>query len=313
MWLLDLFRWLSSLLSKTQSVPTENTPAQPAGDNPMPIQGKNKALLVGVNKYAVPNADLNGCVNDVEGAWDMLTNRFGYKADDVRVLTDERATKQSILERLEWLVGTAEAGDRLYFHFSGHGSQIRDRNDDELNDHLDELICPHDLDWDDPLTDDILAGYFRRVPEGAFLIFVCDSCHSGSIDRGIMPPGNPHETKARFLPPPMDISLRSRGRELTNHPMGRRHLPGNGNFHYIEQRHLLLSGCKDEQTSADAYIGGKYQGALTANLLAAIEKDDKRDWLTIHKEVVETLDKDGYTQIPQLTGPSSVLSARIFG
>ena len=36
----------------------------------------------------------------------------------------------------------------ILFHFSGHGSQIRDRDGDELKDHLDEIICPHDMDWD---------------------------------------------------------------------------------------------------------------------------------------------------------------------
>jgi Caspase domain len=30
--------------------------------------------------------------------------------------------------------------DKLLFHFSGHGSQIRDRDGDELKDQLDEII-----------------------------------------------------------------------------------------------------------------------------------------------------------------------------
>ena len=57
------------------------------------------------------------------------------------------------------MVKSAVKGDFLIFQFSGHGSQIRDREGDELSDHMDELICPYDMNWDDGfITDDILRG-----------------------------------------------------------------------------------------------------------------------------------------------------------
>ena len=34
---------------------------------------------------------------------------------------------------------------------------------------------------------------------------------------------------------------------------------------------LMISGCRDSQTSADAYINKKYQGALTFHLLKVLE------------------------------------------
>jgi len=66
-----------------------------------------------------------------EGRWKQLPcTLWGRreKVDDIRVVTDERATKKAIMERLTWLVKGAKVGDRLLFHFSGHGSQVRDRN-----------------------------------------------------------------------------------------------------------------------------------------------------------------------------------------
>ncbi|MDX9785214.1 MAG: caspase family protein [Desulfobacterales bacterium] len=108
----------------------------------------NKALLVGVNRYKLSRADLQGCLNDVTNVRDVLLKYFGFTVKQIRVLADGRATKKAILHRLDWLVKDAKSGDRLLFHFSGHGSQIRDRDGDELKDGLDEIICPHDMDWD---------------------------------------------------------------------------------------------------------------------------------------------------------------------
>src|SRR3990172_4884819 len=96
----------------------------------------NKALIVGINKYRLSGADLQGCVNDVTNIRYILIKYLGFKVKDIRALVDARATKKGIMDRLEWLVRDAKAGDRLLFHFSGHGSQIRDRDGDELKDHL---------------------------------------------------------------------------------------------------------------------------------------------------------------------------------
>jgi uncharacterized caspase-like protein len=108
----------------------------------------NKALLVGINAYELPGADLNGCVNDVTNVRDILLKYFGFAVKEIRVLVDGRATRKAIMQRVEWLVKDAKSGDRLLFQFSGHGSQIRDRDGDELKDQLDEILCPHDMDWD---------------------------------------------------------------------------------------------------------------------------------------------------------------------
>jgi hypothetical protein len=118
----------------------------------------DRALLVAVNKYKSPGADLQGCVNDVVNVRDVLLKCFGFEIEDIRVLADDRATKEAILDRLAWLVKDAAPGDRMLFHFSGHGSTIRDRSNDELKDHMDECLCPFNMDWDgNYILDDELA------------------------------------------------------------------------------------------------------------------------------------------------------------
>lgn len=260
-----------------------------------------KALLVGINKYLPElNADLRGCVNDVENMRDMLIRYFGFEAENIRVVIDDRATKANMLDRLRWLLDGAAAGDELVFHYSGHGSQVRDRDGDELNDHLDEIICPHDMNWDDPFTDDILGHMFQQLPEGVHLTMICDSCHSGTMTRSL---GNPHDVKPRFIMPPFDVRCRSLNRNLPKRSFGK--------APKTIQRHVLLSGCRDDQTSADAYINNKYQGALTWAFTSVVKANPDLTWKEVHTRVVNKLNT--YSQVPQLSGDDDLVSRKVFG
>lgn len=272
------------------------------------------AVLVGINKYDPSlNSNLNGCVNDVEGMYKVLTEIYKFPPENIRVLTDERATKEMIIERIEWLLDHDVPGDELVLHNSSHGSQIRDRNGDELNDYMDEILCPTDLDWDDPFTDDEINWIFNQKADGVFLTFICDSCHSGSITKTVsnFPSDEKIEERPRYIRPPFDIKSREGIKPLPLHKIGGLN---KNEREFLSQNHVLLSGCRDDQTSADAYIDGKWQGALTSSLIAAIKKNPYRDWSSIHADVISILNVGGYTQRPQLTGEDNLIKGRnIFG
>ena len=76
-----------------------------------------RALLVGINKYRIPGAGLSGCVNDVTNVRDILLKYFRFTVKQIRMVADERATKEGILKRLRWLVKDAKAGDRFIISF----------------------------------------------------------------------------------------------------------------------------------------------------------------------------------------------------
>ncbi len=266
-----------------------------------------KALLVGINKYKLPGSDLQGCVNDVTNMRNILLTYFGFAVKQIRVVTDDRATKANIMERLEWLVKDAKSGDRLVFHYSGHGSQIRDREGDELKDNLDEILCPHDMDWDGTyIIDDELGRVFSKIPEGVNLEVFLDSCHSGTATREIRAAGNfPGDmtVKQRFLPPPADIICREEeGLSV------RRLMRGNP----VAISHVLFSGCRENQTSADANINGSYNGAFTYYLCkhvrdtaAALSRSE------VLKRLRASLKFNNYDQIPQLECTTPKLKKKI--
>jgi hypothetical protein len=254
----------------------------------------------------MPGSDLKGCVNDVTNVRDVLLKYFGFEVEDIRLLVDERATKKGILERLKWLVQGAKKGDRLLFHFSGHGSQVRDRDEDEVKDHLDEILCPHDMDWDDNfIVDDELKGIFAGLADGIVLEVLLDSCHSGTGTREAMGLRQlPEEMRytARFLQPPADILARVED-EL---PM--RHLLRGGEVNSAKASQgavppylALFTGCRDNQTSADAMIGGKYNGAFTYYFCKHL-RDVKGEITRAEqlRRVRASLKYNDFEQVPQL-------------
>ena len=262
-----------------------------------------RALLVGINDYQ-KISDLRGCLNDVSNMRSILKTYLGFRNNDIRVLSENRATKENILHRLRWMVKLARPGDFMIFHFSGHGSQIRDRNGDELEDGLDELICPFDYDWDGRfILDDDLDEIFRGLPKNALLEVFLDCCHSGDGTGGISRTGRQqeHSATSRYLEPPPDIRFRYEGEE-NELSTTRGFQSGNRSGNRSTQNHILWSACQSDQESADACIGGVYNGAFTYYFCKHIRKTggfvSRRNLL---ERIRDSLHHNGYPQDPQLT------------
>lgn len=271
-----------------------------------------KALVVGIDKYKNPSWNLEGCTMDAAVMSGMLQDHFNFPCDYVRVLMDERATKAAMLERLDWLVRDAKAGDILVFFYAGHGSQVRDRDGDELEDAMDEILCPHDLNWDDPLTDDILSTYFKRVPPGANLTVIFDCCHSGTATRSLYAPvapdgkviGEVEYKKVRYIKPPLDIEHRARGIMLKTRQLGQS---------VIKDKHVLLAGCSSTQESQEKRFGGQARGAFSFYFGEALKRANfKLTYREAHQDTLIRLRDNGFVQIPQLECPEEFFDRQLF-
>lgn len=263
-----------------------------------------KALLVGINRYKIPGADLRGCVNDVKNLRAVLTAYHGFASKDIRTLTDYAATTKAMRNAIATLVKGAKKGDVLLFHYSGHGANVPDKNGDEA-DRRDEILCPTDLDWKDPLLDDWLRTTFNRLPAGVSFTVIMDCCHSGTNTRAILPPDAP--VIPRYLPNPWDLMATESGRNLRGKVKGslRRSTPASRKKDIVAVNipEVLVTGCRDTQTSADAEIGGSFNGALTYNLVATIKAArGKLTYRELHDGTVKHLKKGGFSQVPQLEG-----------
>ncbi len=275
---------------------------------------KKKAFVVGIDKYVNPDWNLQGCSLDAAIMSGILQDHYDFPRDNIRLVLDKRATKENIMKRLDWLVKEATAGDVLVFFYAGHGSQVRDRNGDELEDYMDEILCPSNLDWDDPLTDDILDSYFSRVPEGVNLTIIFDCCHSGTGTRSLYVPvspegkieGEPEYKKVRYIKPPIDIEYRSRG---IGSKLGSRRLGEAA----VKQNHLLLAACTSSQESQEKRFHGETRGAFSYYLEKAMKRQNwDLSYRQAHEGALIRLRDDGFLQIPQLEGPEGWMEKKLF-
>lgn len=239
-----------------------------------------KALCVGIN-YVNTNSELNGCVNDALDWTDALRARSYGVFDRL----DSEATKANILDGLRWLVVDAKWGDRLVFTYSGHGTYIPDLSGDEV-DGRDEALVSVDMRT---ITDDDIAAAIGTLRTGVRMTIVSDSCHSGTVSRFMAGPLSNSMTRGkgerpRFIDPSLveiEPSLR-KPRALSTI------LPAS--------TPMLLSGCKDDEVSWDANIGGRYRGAMTAACLNTLaQSSSMADWHA------STLVAITHPQTPQLT------------
>lgn len=257
----------------------------------------HKALLVGINKY--PGAPLQGCVNDVHDMAAYLTAHRGFASTDISLLLDHAATTRAISKALKTLVAGVKPGDRVLFHYSGHGAQVPTRNPAGEIDGLDEVICPVDFDWMDAhmIRDKDFHALFSTIPAGVDFVWVSDSCHSGDLSKAMPRP----MTTSRAFPAPDHIAweiAQAKSQGVRSRSLGTASLPLNV---------ALVSGCKSDQTSADAFFGHRYNGALSYYLLQTLAKvGDSMPLQALVPQVALALQKNGYEQVPQWEGSADL-------
>ena len=274
-----------------------------------------RALLIGINKYKIDGADLRGCVNDVEDLRSALVECYGFKKSDITVLTDFAATKKAMQDGIKALLRQSKKGDVAVVHYSGHGSNVPDDNGDE-SDGRDEILCPTNLDWTDPLRDDWLRTTFDGMKAGVNLTVIMDCCHSGTNTREFLPPDAP--VKQRYLPSPASLwaveSGRSLPRKVTSEiRRSSRSVRKTKDVVKADLPEVLITGCRDTQTSADAFINGRYNGALTFALVDAMRKGKTAlTYKELHDRAAGVLKTRKFDQVPQLEGRTDRFETPLF-
>jgi hypothetical protein len=166
------------------------------------------ALLIGVDFY-LPNMlpgggsypCLSGCTRDISLVEDFLQHRLGMKDDCILKLTSTNTggteppeppnllpTYENMIAAFKKLNDTAQPGDLVYVHYSGHGGRAKTQYPDLKGaDGLDEALVPMDIANSEAryLRDVELAHILKTmVDKGLIVTIVLDSCHSGGATRG---------------------------------------------------------------------------------------------------------------------------------
>lgn len=295
--------------------------------------GNKKSLFIGINYFGT-KAELRGCINDVISLKSFVVDKFSFPTDQahMRVLTDDSKdadlmpTRANIIAGMKWLVKDAKKDDSLFMHYSGHGGSQQDASPDtDEADGKDETLCPCDYSTSGVIVDDELHDILvKSLPEGVRLTVLFDCCHSGSIldlpytysiDGKLVV----HETDNRkeaiaaaiaagqafFITKDTKAAMASGMKALQAMMQGPGKADPEAQKRAIAIKTTLadvitLSGCRDEQTSADANIDGTACGACSWAFTKAFKEHGSMTYTEMLQEVRSNL-HGKYSQVPQLS------------
>lgn len=243
-----------------------------------------KALLIGIN-YKGTSSELRGCINDVKNMTKFLLKN-GYNKEDITFLTDKTAkkpTKKNIINAIMKLINTE--AESLFLHYSGHGSWVKDINGDE-EDGRDECLVPLDYHKNGMIIDDQLRGLLSFMNPKSKMTIILDCCHSGS---GFDLKYTLHNK----------VSYKNIKNRLCRNKTDKWYLKDCKQYNDSKAEVIMISGCQDKQTSADAYEEKIFQGALTYCYLKYASKN--LSWVNMIDKINKLLKLRGYTQISLLT------------
>ena len=302
--------------------------------------GKKYGLFVGINKYSGGINELHGCVNDVTNMRATLMQKFGFLAADTTMLTDAAATRDNILANLKKYQAIAGKGDIFVFDYSGHGTLFPDaRSEDQDETNLtylemmnkdgkmevwyprakyDSAIVPVDgrsntsgKPWRNLILDDELAAIFAGFTQkGAQVVFISDSCHSGTVGRAKKSTNEVRTTslatvfgtrRYEDLEIPAPSVTRTAGYPVPVNPL-----------------YIVLTGSKDDEFSLDAGNLPQPMGLFTYNLLKQINSvggtrlSYEATMAKVSPEVAKQALLDDNAQHPQVDGRYGNSKALIF-
>jgi uncharacterized caspase-like protein len=140
------------------------------------IFSQGHALIVGVG------ADLPNTVNDADGLARILKDkgRCGYPADQVVLLTQEKADRAGILKGLEQVMAAADEQSTVLIYFSGHGYRVASSGKAQ------HFLMPYGYALgnlvETAIADDEFSAALKEIPAQKLLLLL-DCCHAAGIDQ----------------------------------------------------------------------------------------------------------------------------------
>ena len=269
------------------------------------------ALIIGINYYGT-DGELRGCINDTEQLQTLLVDTLGYSSEHITVLTDATdenknksadettasthwPSRSNIEKKLRTIAERARRtrASEVFISFSGHGASVRDFSGDE-QDGRDEVIVPVDYRESGVIRDDQLSRLWTQFPEGCRVVCLFDCCHSGTMsDLRVVHRCTKHSEKRVRVPIRRRVRVgyrRYRWRTFyawktvpAEWRVSRDDDAGDGTGTSIQASILAISGCRDPETSADAYNfsnkawGGALTDAFVSGIRAVTADDDDDD------------------------------------
>ena len=300
--------------------------------NNIPDESKFYALLIGINYYeSIPTSpqlykNLGGCVRDIDLVNSYLQNTLNIPAEHIWKLTAPvaesnelaafRSTQGNVLPTYENIVqafaeitATANSGDRLYIHYSGHGGRAATIYPElEGTGREDESIVPMDIGSTDGryLRDVEIATLLKRITDkGCITTVIFDSCHSGGATRGDCAIRGNENNVVDSTSRSQESSVASRQELIKNWKtltkadpeLSAGWLPNDNNY-------VFLAACRPSEYAYEyAVNGGQRNGALTYWMIDTLTSSTSvLTYKSLYSRVKGMIQSKFPQQLPMLTG-----------
>lgn len=266
------------------------------------MSAKRVAVIIGID-YLNQSGELQGCRRDATNVYTRMVENNLFAKENIAFLVDGTShasystpdlpvrmpTKANILKAFEWVVDLSNQSSSLetiLLHYSGHGLYSRQGEEVATNAQLDadneddgrhEYLVPLDFARSGMIVDDDVNRLLARINPKVKCVALVDACHSETI----------FDLQYRYVANSKRI----------------RHVEENSKC-AVKCKCIMLSGCRDNQTSADAPIGafGAYEGAMTNAWLKVLDDTHLNvSCYDLLQRMRAHLKNNKFTQVPQIT------------
>ncbi|CAJ2501414.1 Uu.00g042670.m01.CDS01 [Anthostomella pinea] len=302
---------------------------------------RRKSLLIGINYVGSQHAlqGCHQDVDNVHQF--LSAQGYSSDPRDQVIMRDDSRTDprgpfwpngHNMLAAMQWLV--SEPGTCCFLHYSGHGGQVKDPDGDRASGY-DDTIVPVDFEARGQLDSDTLhKTIVSRMPSNSTLMVLFDCCHSGSaielpyvyrsdgegnvsmvdnVKQGV------HLMTAAYdlIQGGFNMNKVQDAKQLlagaTSFFKGLQHkqAPADENGlaedEFVEdwksehKNVWMYSGCRDDQTSADASIAGAHVGAMSWAFLESMKRFGRQQSFIQVLQNTRQILRDRYKQVPQLS------------
>jgi len=140
-----------------------------------------RALVIGVANYAEVNRLPDAVLNDAKDVATVLqsSNYCGFRATNVRILLDDKATLSAIKSELADLASAADPDDTVVIFFSGHGARFQQGcAETSALVTFDSKHSKHDDSLGSMLAEADFSAALAKIKAKRMLVFI-DACHAG--------------------------------------------------------------------------------------------------------------------------------------
>ena len=151
---------------------------------------EDRAVVIGIDDYSAlgHQVALKGAVADAKAFRNFLVEHWGFRSDQVTLMTDGDASSPAIMDAvIDELIGKTDSGDRVVFYFAGLGGRVG--GDTDETDAKSKVLLSHDADtFLGKLPETVLSDLFDLL-EDRNVTLVIDASVAGTAALGESAPG----------------------------------------------------------------------------------------------------------------------------